>query len=136
MQLLCFKEFLAALLVFSFAILFTIPLIIFRKFFFKKMLLNETGIYLSYKKKVLREIKWEDVKDIQYRVRVFILSDKQLYTGNERYKNTFEINIFTNSEFITEFYKNAYKIPVPIKEIDKMPDYVIHGINKYKDHTK
>ncbi len=134
--LLCFKEFWGALLGFCFAILLAIPLIVFRKFFFKKMLLNETGAYLSYRDKILRAVKWEDVKEIQYRSGIFTLSDKPLYTGKEKYKNTFEINILTNSKFIIEFYKYAYKIPVPIKEINKMPEYVKNGINKYKNQNQ
>lgn len=138
--LMIFKEYWGGIISLAFGFLVAIPFIIFRKQVLKKMLINETEIVVYYKNQIVKKLKWVDIKYAQYQNdphgHIFTLSDKPLYEKREAYKNIDEINIRTNSKFIIEFYKFAYKIPVPIKEIDKMPDYVIHGINKYKDQTK
>lgn len=138
--LMILKEYLGGILSLAFGFLVTIPFIIFRKQFLKKMLINETEIVVYYKNHIVKELKWEDIKYAQYQNdphgHIITLSDKPLYEKREAYKNIDEINLRTNSKFIIEFYKYAHKIPVPIQEIDKMPEYVKNGINKYKNQDQ
>jgi len=51
-----------ALLDFFIALLFTIFLIILRKRFFLKMMINEFGITTLYRNKIVKQLKWEDIK--------------------------------------------------------------------------
>ena len=90
-------EFYPALVCFCIAIVYLIPIIIFRKSIFSKMLINENGIKVLFRKKVIKQIKWNEIKDAiiietSHGGRI-MFSETPLYTGKDKWKNKNKISI-------------------------------------------
>lgn len=131
---LCFKEYIGCIVCFGISIIFCIPLIIFRKRFFLKMIVDEQGIRTCYRKNIIKDIEWEKIKDAlavnNSHGGYIILSDKNLYTGKDSWKNSKEIFIMMNSDFAIEFYKYKDKVSVPIKNINCLSPSIVERISK------
>lgn len=127
-----FGEFYGAIVCFVIALLFTLPIIIFRKKFFSKMIINEYGIKVYYKHIVIKEILWKNIKEAQATLTShggqITFTDTSFYTGKEKWKNWNFIFVNLNSEFAIELYKYKSKIPVPIKDLDKLPNSIIQKL--------
>lgn len=126
---LLYKEYAGAIVCFCMGVLFAIPYIIFRKKFFAKMIIDDEGFKIYYRKQIVRELKWKDIKDAQaiptsYGGHIFF-ANKPLYTGKESWKNTYEIFVRCNSNFIVELYKHKDKIPVPIRDLEKLHKEIV-----------
>jgi len=123
-----FKEYYASMICFIIAILFSLPYICLRKYFFSKMLINDEGITKLYRNEILKKLKWEDIVVAQAVTTPhggqITFSDKPLFEGKEKWKNWKEIFVNMNSKFALELYKYKNKILVPIKDLEVLSQYV------------
>lgn len=132
-----YNEISGAIFCFLGGIFFAVPLIIFRKLFFKKMIIDEEGIKTYYRKTIIKDLKWEDIKESKVnpgnKVQI-LFTDTTFHTGKESYKDTFGIFVnIGNPTFGKALYKYADKIPVPIKDIDRLPKVIADIFKSNKD---
>lgn len=115
-----------------------IPLIIFRKQFFLKMLINENGITKYYGKKIIKELKWEDIKDVLVvNGRQIIFSDilidfDPIYYGKELKNVVIDIYMQRGgcTYFFLELCKYKNRIPVEIRCIDRLQPEIAKRLKK------
>ena len=119
-------------------LIFELPLIIWRKEFLAKMLINENGITKYCGKRIIKELKWEDIKD------ALVVDEGQIIFSDihinyepkncEKDLKNITINIYKNKGGFTYFffklceYKN--KIPVEIRCIDKLQPDIAKKLKK------
>ena len=121
------KDYYALLFCICVSIVYLIPVIILRKLWFRKMLINEEGFTIYYGKSIVKKLLWEDIKEAQATATSFVgeitFSDKPLYQGKEKWKNWNCIFVNLKTSFAAELYKYKDKIPVEIKGLEKLPQY-------------
>ena len=132
---LLFNEYILALVLFFMSLLFILPAIFGRKHLLSKMLIDDKGIHVYYRNKLLKEIKWEDIKIAKAIPTAYggqiIFAPNQIYTKNEGLKNlkeNFFINL--NSDFALDLYEYKDKIPVDIIDLDKLNKIVYNKLKK------
>ena len=122
---LIFEEFGGAIACFVIALLFSLPLIFLKKYFFAKMLINEQGIKIYYGKNILRELNWQDIIFAQIEPTAkgfeFLLSDKVDNLNNAKWQNWDIISINFSSNLILEIYNYKDKINIPINKLEILP---------------
>lgn len=123
--LLVLQEIGGAVLSFSFALLYFVLYIIFRKFFFAKMLIDDVGIKLYYKDEITKNMDWYEIKYILAMPNAYggqiIFSREPILKGKEMLKNRDKIAVNLNSKIAIELYKYKDKIPVKIEDLEKLP---------------
>ena len=98
------------------------------------MIIDQNGIRTYYKQKIVKELNWNKISDAQAINNAhggyIIFSDKLLHSGKESWKNSREIFVNMNSDFAIELYKYKNKIPVPIRDIEKLSPIIVKKISK------
>ena len=128
------KEYWAGIFSIISGFLLASPYIFMRKIAFAKMLINEEGFKIFYRGNIIKQLKWEDIKDVKaipdgYGGTIFF-SDKPLYEGKERWKNSKEISVRMYSKFAIYLFQYKDKIPVPIRDLDKLPKSIQEKLQK------
>lgn len=126
------KEFYGSIVCFIIALVYSLPFVIFRRKFFSKMIIDENGIRVFYKHNVIKELLWENIKEVQATPTShggqISFTDTSFYRGKEKWKNWDGIFVNLNSDFAIELYKYKDKIPVEIKDLDKLPKDIINRL--------
>ena len=98
------------------------------------MLIDEEGFKIFYRGNITKQLKWENIKEARAYIDgyggLIIFSDKPLYEGKERWKNSKEIFVRMNSKFVIYLFQYKDKIPVPIKDLDKLPKSIQERLQK------
>ena len=100
-------------------------LILLRKTLFLKLLIDEKGFKTFYRGNIIKQLNWEDIQDIKAKSNIIFFSDKPLYSDKEEWKNGKEIFVRINSKFVIYLFKYKDKIPVPIKDLDKLSKSIV-----------
>lgn len=131
---LCCQEYYGALACLCIAVLFSVPLILLRKRFFIKMIIDQQGIRTYYKNKLIKDLKWENIKDAQAIPTSsggqIIFSDNPLYSGKDKWKNSKEIFVSMNSNFAIYLFEYSKNIPIAIKDIEKLNPKIAEKFKK------
>jgi len=119
---------------FSFGLILLLisPLIICRKTLFSKILITDESVTTFYRGKIIESIKWENIKDamavsdagghISISTKEYNVNAKK---GKELVANNHGMPLNLSKRIILEATAyNFKKIPVPIKDFDKLPPYI------------
>ena len=129
--LLFLNEWYPALVCFIVCIIFMLPLIIWRKWFFMQILINEDGLKTFYKDYIFSEIKWNEIKD----AKVTTITYYDAYISFSKLPNIFVntkmaikdksiINVRLNSKPGNVLIKYYKKIPIEIRDFEKLPKFI------------
>ena len=118
------KDFYALLLCICVAIIYILPVIILRKHWFRKMIINEEGITIYYRNSIVKQLFWKDIKEAQATPTPYggqiSFTDTVFYQGKEKWKNWNCIFVNLKTRFAIELYKYKDKIPVEIKDLEQL----------------
>ena len=89
------------------------------------MLINDYGVRTYYRKEIIKEITWENVKYAKAFPAMrcgwaIVLAEEPLFEGKEEWKNNRYINIKLEREFYKAFMMHVGEIKVGIKDFDKI----------------
>jgi len=128
------KDFYALLLCIFVAIIYSLPTILLRKLWFRKMIINEGGITIYYKNSIVKQLLWENIKEAQATPTPYggqiSFTDTAFYQGKEKWKNYNCIFVNLKTHFAIELYKYKDKIPVEIKDLEKLHPIVQEKLKK------
>ena len=106
------------------ALIYPLPVILLRKLFFRKMIINEDGFTIYYRNKIVKQLLWENIKEAKAIPTPFggeiDFTDTFFYTGKDKWKNKDCIFVNLKTNFAIELYKYKDKIPVKIKDLDRL----------------
>lgn len=129
-----YKEISGAIACFCIALFWGIIFICLRKTFLSKMLIDEYGFKMFYMGNIIKQLNWEDIKDIKVRPNIkgglIFFSNQPLYEGKEEWKNSKEFFVRVNSNFAIYLFKYKDKIPVPIRDFNKLPKSIQERLQK------
>lgn len=98
------------------------------------MLINEIGITTYYRNTILIHLEWKDIQDAQaysfgqqYQI---IFSNKPITQKKEKGNILYEVFVNLNPPFISALYENKNKIPVPIRDINKLDKRYVEMFTK------
>lgn len=111
-----------AIVSFIIGILFSLPVLLLRKIFFAKMLIDEEGIHVFYRNKLLKEIKWNEIKMAKVVPNSF--GGQIIFAKETEFNQKSSISINMNTDFALYLFKYKHKIPVPITDLDKLSKIV------------
>lgn len=139
--LFCFQQFIPAILCLIILLLWQVPLIVFRKNYFKKIIINERGITFFYKQKITNDIRWEDIKDALAIPKGIILLDEpiNLIEAKKNALSWIEVHRFFisfKSKYFLVLCKYKNKIPVDIRDLEKINQLIAKQISKELTHNK
>ena len=109
-----------------------------RKKYLAKMKIDEKGITITYSKKVIKEMKWEDIIKIvairNWNDGLFVVSDKP-FDEKENYfmRNMDRWEIWWDSKLELDFRKYYDRFPVEIENLEAMPNWIKE---RYKKSNK
>lgn len=114
---------------FCFSIISLIVIIIFRKKIFSKLVIDDSGLHLCYKKIVLKEILWQEIKTIRVNSSAnfggqLVFSKNIIQSEKEMLLDKKSIAVNLSSKEMIDLYKYKNKFPVEITNIDKLPDII------------
>ena len=107
-----FVDFVAFIVTFLSGSIFIIPLIIFYKKAFSKIVINDEGISIKFKQEVLKFIRWNEIKVIRLVNSSIVVSKKDFNTYRD---------LAVNEEYNIQFY-HSNKIEQAIKEFSQFYD--------------
>lgn len=117
----------ACILFISVFIVFSLPLLIFRKFLFFKIKVNNIGISKVYKKQIITEIKWESLLEVRAAsnphgfILIFLDYSEDIKTISKKYKTNVYFLVSNKNLEIISLYKEYFR--------DKITDVSLLGKN-------
>lgn len=109
--LLCFQYWLESLFPFGITLIFTIITLIFRKYFFNQILLNDKGISVVYHKCVLKHLDWTEIKTIKLtHNNLFILANFETDNDNEFAQHPNDYICFDANKKHCQIFAQYYKL--------------------------
>lgn len=120
--------------------------IICRKQLFARITISEKSVMIFYKREILKEIKWTEIKDAMINLYMpeggLLISTKQYDINAKPGKEFIEKNNhgivlnFSQKYIFDELCKYFYNIPVKIKNFDKLPLEIQNTLKKTVDTKK
>ena len=112
---------------------FFIIVILLRKQLFAKILIDEHGIKMFYRKVATRQIEWKEIQGAQAmlanEVQIFFAKDRDILSTQkkrlERAKEMFIVRLGAKAQ-AQALYQYKDKIPVSIRDLDKLPKRAKH----------
>jgi len=126
--LICFllSEYYGGIACFSIAVIFSTPLFIWRRHLFAKILINEVGIYVSYRKVIIKKIEWKEVRDVK------VIVGNQFHPSISLSKDLSFEEIGENLKANSEKFVNVdlHRFPIVFDYLHKVP-IVIQGLDGF-----
>ena len=140
------KEYVGGVVLLSlFAFVLSFTIFMWRELF-SKLLINEEGITKYFGKKILKQIKWENIKEMQVVIsRGYKSMSKAIFVSDEvqnekaetskKLKSIYNnmnqnIKIETRSKFCYYFSLYKDKFPVEIKDLNLLPEDIAEALRK------
>jgi len=119
------QEFFGAVFCFVLAVLFAVPLILWRKHLFKKILIDEEGFKVFYNSRIINKIRWDEIIEIKmvqkFHLYFCISSKDSLLVHNKLIKNNSVINIHVTDNIFQTLLYHKDKISVKVQNFDQLP---------------
>ena len=124
---LVFQEYVGMVICFGFTLLCGVIVFIFRKHFFKKMLIAEQGVYEYYRNNIVREIEWGEIKEAHHIFIFYLCLSKGSQIKRSAWRIPKQKDIVSiwlrHPKLFSAIVEHKYKIPVPIKDIETLPKH-------------
>ncbi len=109
--LLCIQYWLEALFLFGIALIFSIITLVFQKYFFNQILLDEKGISVVYHKSVLKHLDWNEIKTIKISHKnLFILANFETDNDNDFAQRPNDYICFDANKKHCQIFAQYYKL--------------------------
>ena len=109
-------------------IIFCLPLFIFKKSLFSKILIDSISIKTLYRGKIIKELYWKDVNSVQVGTNNFVFFEEKTTDINKNYLHSTYFQLTIQNAYVLQKYLNYNNLT--IKNLEKLSKNIKNILTK------